>query len=56
MKQFFKNHKLQQLNQDEIDNLNSPITNLKIQFVGFPGGPVVKNLPANAGDTGLIPG
>ena len=56
MKQFFKNHKLQQLNEDEIDNLNSPITNLKIQFVGFPGGPVVKNLPANAGDTGSIPG
>ena len=23
---------------------------------GFPGGPVVKNLPANAGDMGLIPG
>ena len=23
---------------------------------GFPGGPVVKNLPCNAGDTGLIPG
>ena len=23
---------------------------------GFPGGPVVKNLPANAGDTGSIPG
>ena len=23
---------------------------------GFPGGAVVKNLPANAGDTGLIPG
>ena len=22
----------------------------------FPGGPVVKNPPANAGDTGLIPG
>ena len=22
----------------------------------FPGGTVVKNLPANAGDTGLIPG
>ena len=22
----------------------------------FPGGPVVKNSPANAGDTGLIPG
>ena len=24
--------------------------------VGFPGGSVVKNLPANAGDTGLVPG
>ena len=24
--------------------------------VGFPGGTVVKNLPANAGDTGLTPG
>ena len=22
----------------------------------FPGGPVVRNLPANAGDTGLLPG
>ena len=26
------------------------------QQLGFPGGSVVKNLPANAGDTGLIPG
>ena len=24
--------------------------------MGFPGGSVVKNLPANAGDTGLITG
>ena len=24
--------------------------------MGFPGGAVVKNLPANAGDTDLIPG
>ena len=24
--------------------------------MGFPGGSVVKNLPANAGDTGLSPG
>ena len=23
---------------------------------GFPGGPVVKNLPADAGNTGSIPG
>ena len=25
-------------------------------FLGFPGGSVVKNLPANAGNTGSIPG
>ena len=24
--------------------------------MGFPGGSVVKNLPANAGDTGFVPG
>ena len=28
---------------------------IKIGLWGFPGGPVVKNLPANAGDVGLIP-
>ena len=28
---------------------------LKIDDRGFPGGSVVKNPPANAGDTGLIP-
>ena len=27
-----------------------------IVFMGFPGGPVVKNPPANAGDTGSTPG
>ena len=26
------------------------------QIVGFPGGAVVENLPANAGDMGLSPG
>ena len=25
-------------------------------LLGFPGGSVVKNLPANSGDAGLIPG
>ena len=25
-------------------------------MMDFPGGPVDKNLPANVGDTGLIPG
>ena len=35
---------------------------IKVQFVeikkfwGFPGGAVVENLPANAGDMGSIPG
>ena len=29
---------------------------LKKIFQGFPGGAVVKNLPANAGDTGSSPG
>ena len=28
----------------------------KMQLVGFPGGTVVENLPANAGDTGSSPG
>ena len=29
---------------------------LKMQLQGFPGGAVVKNPPANAGDTGSSPG
>ena len=29
---------------------------LKFKFMGFPGGAVVENLPANAGDTGSSPG
>ena len=29
---------------------------LKQEMWGFPGGSMVKNLPANAGDVGLIPG
>ena len=28
----------------------------KSDLQGYPGGPVVKNLPGNAGDTGLMPG
>ena len=27
-----------------------------LEFLGFPGGSVVKNSPANAGDIGSIPG
>ena len=26
------------------------------RYMGFPGGAAVKNLPANAGDAGLLPG
>ena len=29
---------------------------LKIKFPGFPGGAVAESLPADAGDTGSIPG
>ena len=29
---------------------------LEVEMLGFPGGAVVKNLPANAGDTGSSPG
>ena len=27
----------------------------RVDYPGFPGGGVIKNLPANAGDVGLIP-
>jgi hypothetical protein len=36
-----------------------PLKNIYIYihtFGDFPGGPVVKNLPCNTGETGLIPG
>ena len=32
------------------------IRNQKLVALGFPGGAVVENLPANAGDTGSSPG
>ncbi|KAJ8779504.1 hypothetical protein J1605_012388 [Eschrichtius robustus] len=32
------------------------ISKLKVKKEGFPGGTVVENLPANAGDTGSSPG
>ena len=36
--------------------INTAIKVGKIKYAGFPGGAVDKNLPANAGDTGSIPG
>ena len=32
------------------------LLNLKNKYLGFPGGAVVENLPASAGDTGSSPG
>ena len=38
-------------------NTGNYIQNPMINYLGnFPDGPLVKNPPANAGDTGLIPG
>ena len=37
-------------------NINKTPNNLIKNGQGFPGGAVVENLPANAGDTGLSPG
>ena len=43
--------------QRTICHLSLPgVPNQKSDIRDFPRGPVVKNLPANAGDTGLIPG
>ena len=46
-------------NIKEIPTQNGPYSilfNSKIKVLGFPGGAVVENLPANAGDTGSSPG
>ena len=37
-------------------NIAITIITLNNNGLGFPGGAVVRNLPANAGDTGLSPG
>ena len=34
----------------------APYYRIPIPFLGFPGGSVVKKAPANAGDSGSIPG
>ena len=38
------------------NNEKEKYENIKIKQLGFPGGAVVGNLPANAGDTGSSPG
>ena len=63
MDKFLEMHNLPGLNKEEIENMNRPTTSTEIETVikkssnmGFPGGAVVENLPANAGDTGSSPG
>jgi len=38
------------------NNVNQSSVNIITSLLGFPGGSVVKNLPASAGDAGLNPG
>ena len=40
----------------ELKKTKTKLLKKKIYFRGFPGGAVIKNLPANAGDTGSSPG
>ena len=37
-------------------NINQSSVNIITSLLGFPGGSVVENLPASAGDAGMIPG
>ena len=50
------NKDLEELKNKQTE-MNNTITEMKNTLKGgFPGGTVVENLPANAGDTGLSPG
>ena len=40
----------------DILQFNWPVIFKNVQVMGFPGGAVVKNLPANAGNMGSSPG
>ena len=44
------------MNLEYLKPLKAKLEVLKISHEGFPGGAVVENLPANAGDTGSSPG
>ena len=61
MDKFLEKHNYQ-INTRKTENPNSPVSTKEVEFVikehfqGFPGGAVVENLPANAGDAGSSPG
>ena len=44
------------LGKKQINNQDERLNSYNKDVLGFPGGTVVKNLPANAGDTGSSPG
>ena len=51
-----KNHKIISIDIEKaFDKTQHPFM-IKTVIKGFPGGAVVENLPANAGDTGSSPG
>ena len=65
MDKFLERHALTKLTLEKLENLNTPIISKEIESQNypqrkvqgdFPGGAVVKNPPASAGDTGSIPG
>ena len=53
---FLTQHNSLEMNQIVYVNSSSLFTSEQYSKVGFPGGSEVKNLPANARDTGSIPG
>ena len=62
MDKFLETFSPPKLNLEQTDNLNRLITRneiesviLKTPYRDFPGGPMIKNSPYNAGDAGLIP-
>ena len=44
------------LGESQLPRENSTDKSIQSFLLGFPGGAVVENLPANAGDTGSSPG
>ena len=52
----FQTHKKTNKKNEEKEKNHVVISTLKDLSRDFPGGTVVKNLPANAGDTGSSPG